>query len=155
MWKANGKTILELLLLESLFQNKQLLEEFRETRGYWKLKEKWLDHTQWRFFFVKFGPDLRQNTECKKTLWEVHLHHFRTSLKIKFTQTASTQLVPSLGYRMDHREIEVCFPEGTESSLCFAVSRRALGPALLLTRVTVAPSLAVKTSGRESDHPPG
>jgi len=72
--------------------------------------------------------------ETVSSIWEAHLHHFRTSLKIKFTLTARTQFIPSLGYRLDHRGTGVCFPEATEPSLCFSVSGRALALALLLTR---------------------
>jgi hypothetical protein len=41
--------------------HRQLLDEVKEMRGYWKLKEEALDHTLWRTFFGRrYGPVARQ-----------------------------------------------------------------------------------------------
>jgi hypothetical protein len=43
---------------------KQLLDDLKEKRRYWKLKEEALDHTLWRTRFGRgYGPVLRQTTE--------------------------------------------------------------------------------------------
>jgi hypothetical protein len=34
--------------------HKQLLDDLKEKRGYWKLKEEALDHTLWRTLFGRF-----------------------------------------------------------------------------------------------------
>jgi hypothetical protein len=42
-------------------RRKQLLDELKETRGYWKLKEEALNRTMWRTRFGRgCGPVLRQ-----------------------------------------------------------------------------------------------
>jgi hypothetical protein len=42
---------------------KQLLDDLRETRGYWKLKEEALDHTVWRTRFGRgYGRVVRHTT---------------------------------------------------------------------------------------------
>jgi hypothetical protein len=61
--------------------------------------------------------------ETVSSMWKAHLHHFQTIPKIKCALTARNQLVSSAGYRLGCRGIEVCFPEGTETFLLFAVSR--------------------------------
>ena len=41
-----------------------LLQDLKERRGYWNLKEEALDRTVWRTGFGKFcGPGVRQNVE--------------------------------------------------------------------------------------------
>jgi hypothetical protein len=43
---------------------KQLLDDFKETIVYWKLKEEALDGTMWRTRFGRgYGPVLRQTVE--------------------------------------------------------------------------------------------
>jgi hypothetical protein len=43
---------------------KQLPDDFKEMRGYWKLKQDALDHTVWRTHFGRgSGPVVRQTTE--------------------------------------------------------------------------------------------
>jgi hypothetical protein len=43
---------------------KQLLDDLKERRRYWKLKEEALDHTLWRTRFGRdYGPIVRQTTE--------------------------------------------------------------------------------------------
>ena len=43
---------------------KQLLDDLKEKRRYWKLKEEALDHTLWRTHFGKgYKPVVRQTTE--------------------------------------------------------------------------------------------
>ena len=43
---------------------KRLLDDLKETRGYWKLKEEELDRTLWRNRFGRdYGPVVRQTTE--------------------------------------------------------------------------------------------
>jgi hypothetical protein len=43
---------------------KQLLDELKEKRRYWKLKEEALDRTLWRTGFGRgYGPVVRQTTE--------------------------------------------------------------------------------------------
>jgi hypothetical protein len=43
---------------------KQLLDDLKEKRGYWKLKEEALDRTLWRTRFGRgYGPIVRQTTE--------------------------------------------------------------------------------------------
>jgi hypothetical protein len=43
---------------------KKLLDDLKETRGYWKLKEEALDRTLWRTRFGRgYGPVVRQATE--------------------------------------------------------------------------------------------
>jgi hypothetical protein len=45
-------------------RRKQLLDDLKETRGYWKLKEGTLDRTLWRTRFGRgYGPVVRQTTE--------------------------------------------------------------------------------------------
>jgi hypothetical protein len=45
-------------------RRKQLLNDLKETRGYWKLKEKEPDRTLWRILFGRgYGPVVRQTTE--------------------------------------------------------------------------------------------
>ena len=45
-------------------RRKQLLEVFKEKRGYWNLKEEALDRTVWRTCFARgYGPVVRQITE--------------------------------------------------------------------------------------------
>jgi len=45
-------------------RHKQLLDDLKEKRGYWKLKEKTLDCTLWRSCCGKgHGPVIRQTTE--------------------------------------------------------------------------------------------
>ena len=40
---------------------KQLLDDLKETRGYWKLKEKALNRTVWRIGFERsYGPVVRE-----------------------------------------------------------------------------------------------
>ena len=46
-------------------KSKQLLNDTKETRGYWKLKQEALDHTLWRICFGRgYGPVIRETTEC-------------------------------------------------------------------------------------------
>jgi hypothetical protein len=43
---------------------KQLLDDFKEKRRYWKLKDEALDRTQWRTRFGRdYGPVVRQTAE--------------------------------------------------------------------------------------------
>jgi hypothetical protein len=43
---------------------KQLLDDLKEKRRYWKLKEEALDHTLWRVHFGRgYRPVIRQTTE--------------------------------------------------------------------------------------------
>jgi hypothetical protein len=43
---------------------KQLLDDFKEKKGYWKLKEEALYRTEWRTRFGRgYGPVVRQTTE--------------------------------------------------------------------------------------------
>jgi hypothetical protein len=45
-------------------RSKQLLDDIKETRGYWKLKEEVLDRTVWKTRFGRgYGPVVRQTTE--------------------------------------------------------------------------------------------
>jgi hypothetical protein len=45
-------------------RRKQLLDDLKEKRRYWKLKEKALDRTLWRTRFGRdYGPVVRQTTE--------------------------------------------------------------------------------------------
>jgi hypothetical protein len=45
-------------------RRKQLLDDIKEKRRYWKLKEEALDRTQWRTSFGRgYGPVVRQTTE--------------------------------------------------------------------------------------------
>jgi hypothetical protein len=44
-------------------RRKQLLDDLKETRGYWKLKEEALDRTLWRTRFGRDGLVVRQTTE--------------------------------------------------------------------------------------------
>jgi hypothetical protein len=45
-------------------RRKQLLDDLKEKRGYWKLKEEALDRSQWRSCFGRgYGPVVRQTTE--------------------------------------------------------------------------------------------
>jgi hypothetical protein len=45
-------------------RHKQLLDDFKEERGYWKLKEGALDCTLWSTYFRRgYGPVLRQKAE--------------------------------------------------------------------------------------------
>jgi hypothetical protein len=44
--------------------HKQLLDDFKEKRKYWKLKEETTDHTLWKTPFGRgYGPVIRQTTE--------------------------------------------------------------------------------------------
>jgi hypothetical protein len=45
-------------------RRKQLLDDLKEKRRYWKLKEEALDHTQWKTRFGRgYGPVVRQTTK--------------------------------------------------------------------------------------------
>jgi hypothetical protein len=45
-------------------RRKQLLDDLKEKRGYWKLKKEALDSTMWRTRFGRgYGPVVRQTTE--------------------------------------------------------------------------------------------
>jgi hypothetical protein len=45
-------------------RRKQLLDDIKEKRRYWKLKEEALDRTVWRTCFGRgYGPVVRQTTE--------------------------------------------------------------------------------------------
>jgi hypothetical protein len=45
-------------------RRKQLLDDLKEKRRHWKLKEEALDHTLWRTRFRRgYGPVVRQTTE--------------------------------------------------------------------------------------------
>jgi hypothetical protein len=45
-------------------RRKQLLDDLKEKRGYWKLKEEAVDRTLWLTGFVRgYGPVVRQATE--------------------------------------------------------------------------------------------
>jgi hypothetical protein len=45
-------------------RRKQLLDDLKEKRGYWKLKEEALDRTLWRTRFGRgYGPVVRQTAE--------------------------------------------------------------------------------------------
>jgi hypothetical protein len=45
-------------------RRKQLLDDLKKKRGYWKLKEEALDRSQWRSRFGRgCGPVVRQTTE--------------------------------------------------------------------------------------------
>ena len=51
-------------------RRKQLLDNFKEKRGYWKFKAEALDRTLWRIRFGRvYGPVVRQTTELNE--WEV------------------------------------------------------------------------------------
>jgi hypothetical protein len=46
-------------------RRKQLLDDLKEMKRYWKLKEEALDRTLWRARFGRgYGPVVRQTTEC-------------------------------------------------------------------------------------------
>jgi hypothetical protein len=58
-------------------RRKQLLDDFKEKRGYWKLKEEALDRSQWRSVSVfisllslrqSLGPERLRNVTVKKLL---------------------------------------------------------------------------------------
>jgi hypothetical protein len=45
-------------------RRKELLDDLKEKRIYWKLKEEVLDRTLWRTRFGRgYGPDVKQTTE--------------------------------------------------------------------------------------------
>jgi hypothetical protein len=45
-------------------RRKQLLDDLKEKRRYWKLKEEALDHTVWRTGFGRgYGPVVRQTAD--------------------------------------------------------------------------------------------
>jgi hypothetical protein len=45
-------------------RRKQLLDDLKEKRGYWKLKDEAIDRTLWRTGFVRvYGPVVRQTRE--------------------------------------------------------------------------------------------
>jgi hypothetical protein len=45
-------------------RHKQILDDLKETRGYWKLNEEALDRTLWRTLYESgYGPVVRQTTE--------------------------------------------------------------------------------------------
>jgi hypothetical protein len=45
-------------------RRKQLLDDIKENKRYWKLREEALDHTLWRTRFGRgYGPVVRQTTE--------------------------------------------------------------------------------------------
>jgi hypothetical protein len=45
-------------------RRKQLLDDLKEKKRYWKLKEEALDHTLWRTRFGRgYGPVVRKTTE--------------------------------------------------------------------------------------------
>ena len=59
-------------------RRKQLLDDRKEKRGYWKLKEEALDRNVWRTRLGRgYGPVVRQTAECmnewKTRLYNVHM----------------------------------------------------------------------------------
>jgi hypothetical protein len=45
-------------------RRKQLLDDLKEKRGYWQLKEEALDYTLWRSYFARrYGPVVTRTTE--------------------------------------------------------------------------------------------
>jgi hypothetical protein len=50
-------------------RRKQLLDDLKEKRRFWKLKEEALDRTLWRIRFGRgYGPVVRQTTESMNTV---------------------------------------------------------------------------------------
>jgi hypothetical protein len=53
-------------------RHKQLLDDLKEKRRYWKLKEEVLDRTVWRTRFGRgYGPVVRQTTELNEMIVNV------------------------------------------------------------------------------------
>ena len=67
---------------------KQLLDDLKEMRGYWKLKEEALDRTVWRTGCgIGRGPVVRQTRECISAPRDyVHLHLRCLQCKITLTR---------------------------------------------------------------------
>ena len=65
MWKANGKTTILSLFLDSLFPKTEIpYIDLKDRRGYCQLKEEALDRTMWRNRFGRgFGPVVWQITD--------------------------------------------------------------------------------------------
>jgi hypothetical protein len=71
-WKLPSKHVIEEKVEERIEvagrrrrRRKQLLYDFKERRGYCKLKEEALDHTKWEPGLGRsYGPVVRQTTEC-------------------------------------------------------------------------------------------
>jgi len=64
MWKANGKTTILSLFLDSLFPKTEISYMRDASSGDTHLKEEALDRTMWRNSFGRgVGPVVRQNTE--------------------------------------------------------------------------------------------
>jgi hypothetical protein len=56
---------------------RQLLDDLKEKRGYWKLKEELLDCTLWRSRFGRgYGPVVRQTTEQMRVSGKTTFTHF-------------------------------------------------------------------------------
>jgi hypothetical protein len=65
MWKVSGKTTTLQLFLDSLSPKNKTkegqLDDLKETRRYWKLKEEAQDRTLWRTQFGRsYGPVAKQ-----------------------------------------------------------------------------------------------
>jgi hypothetical protein len=55
-------------------KRKQLLDDLKEKRRYWKLKEEGLDQTVWRTRFERgYGPVVRQTTEWMNEFYLEHI----------------------------------------------------------------------------------
>jgi hypothetical protein len=51
-------------------RRKKLLDDLKDRRGYFHLKEEVLDRTMWKNCFVRgFGPVVRQNTDSTSDCW--------------------------------------------------------------------------------------
>jgi hypothetical protein len=75
-------------------RRKQLLDDLKEKRRYWKLKEKALDRILWRSRFGRsYGPSVRQTTELMNTIY------FKRKINTMYTRTFQETVVFNYVYK--------------------------------------------------------
>jgi hypothetical protein len=86
-------------------RRKQLLDDLKERRRYWKLKEEALDRTMWRTRFGRvYGPVVRQTTErmkCRGIINKNLKWHSVINLRMKFNQSQSKGILIEARGRTD------------------------------------------------------
>jgi hypothetical protein len=87
-------------------RRKKLLDDLKDRRGYYHLKEEALDRTMWRNRFGRgFGPVVRQNAEWMNDIeWVIHLVVFYLSFwRCLFVSLSEKSLEPegSLPYSLE------------------------------------------------------
>ena len=110
---------------------KQLLDDLKEKRGYWKLKAEALDRTVWRTWFgTAFGSldntdyVLNGSTRLKYSTCSYILGY----TVVKYFLVGTAQSAQWLGYGLDDRGVTVRLPAGVTDILFCKLSIPAVGP---------------------------